>query len=301
MSIINSNNLTKKFKDKLALSKINLQINEGEIHAILGKNGAGKSTFIKIILGLIYPSSGSVQVLGKLPGIENKRIGYLAENITLYPHLSAIDNIKVASYLSNKRMSNNELDLILSKVNLLDAKNKASREFSLGMKRRLQLAMTLLINDDLPFVILDEPTNGLDINGLLWFKNLLKQYKKDGKTILLASHSITDLQDYITNYTIIDKGEIIKTDNWASATASIKRTQICFQKSDISLAISVLKDNNISFNLLDSNIVIDTEYSYRDVSKILYECGLFPESVDIIHNKLEDIFTDLVGKDDENI
>lgn len=103
--IIEAKNIVKKYKDKTVLNGINFNVGSGEIHAILGKNGAGKSTFIKIALGLIFPTSGSIMVYDGKPGNVNSKIGYLSENITLYPHLSAADNLRVAAYSASNKIS----------------------------------------------------------------------------------------------------------------------------------------------------------------------------------------------------
>lgn len=138
--ILNSIDLGKFYKEKRILKGVSFQVQEGEVHAILGKNGAGKSTFIKIALGLIYPTDGNITIYGKKPGISNSRVGYLSENITIYPHLSAKDNLKVAAYSANTKLSKEQIDTILRKVNLEDLfvlknKQKEARRCSLVSDR----------------------------------------------------------------------------------------------------------------------------------------------------------------------
>jgi len=165
--ILEINSLSKSYGKKKVLDNIDLTMEEGTVLAILGKNGAGKSTMIKSILGFNKINAGEVYILGDKPSNRRDEIGYLSENIALYPYLSAVDNIKIAALSSNIRLSKDKITDILETVNLTGSENKKIKEYSLGMKRRLQLAMAMLIKD-VKFLILDEPTNGLDINGMLW-------------------------------------------------------------------------------------------------------------------------------------
>ena len=294
--IINSQKITKKYKNKEVLKGIDFKVGEGEVHAILGKNGAGKSTFIKIALGLISPTAGKITIFDEKPGIKNYKIGYLSENITLYPHLSAKDNLKVAAYSSNEILSNFEIADILEKVSLADTGNKASIEFSLGMKRRLQLAMATMVKK-VDFLILDEPTNGLDINGLLWLKSYLKEIKENGVSILLASHAIFDLQDCITDYAIMKEGIIAKQGRWYEEQEIKQGINILVNKEEIAKTINLLKLNKFQFTIIaDGDIFLKTDMKYKEISKLLYMENIIPENISVIKNSLEKIYLETIGE-----
>lgn len=295
--VLQVRNLKKSFKGKKVLEGLNFQINDGEIYALLGKNGAGKSTFIKIALGLISSTDGDITVYGEKPGKKNSRVGYLSENITIYPYLSARDNLRVAAFSANREISDEKISSILKKINLENVGNKKANSFSLGMKRRLQLAMSSMIKE-VDFLILDEPTNGLDINGLIWFKNYLKELRESGVSILMASHAISELQECITNYIIINDGTIARQGNWIeeqNESSSFELTILPDMKENIK---NIFLENNENIYELKSNkIVWKTNKSYKEVCEFLYSRNLFPEDIKKKRKTLEDIFLETVGED----
>ena len=294
--IINVENLKKKYNDKIILNDINLTINEGEIVAILGKNGAGKSTFIKLLLGFIKSDSGNINIYDEQPGKNNNRIGYLSENITIYPYLSARDNIKVAALSANVQLDNKAIDEILRKVNLEDTEKKETKDFSLGMKRRLQLAITTMIKK-VDFLILDEPTNGLDVNGLLWFKSYLSEMKENKMTVLIASHSLTDLQDYITDYIILNNGIIEKKGKWdkTSKVTDINTYEILLNHESYGEAIKFFEYKTFDFNKEDNyKLLLRTTLDYKELSKLLFENDIFPDNIGLKQVSLEELFLKVV-------
>ncbi|MFZ7119431.1 MAG: ABC transporter ATP-binding protein [Eubacteriaceae bacterium] len=172
MLAVSINKLSKTYNNKNVLKNISLDIEKGKIYGILGKNGAGKTTLLKIICGLTKISRGDIYVFGKVPTTGNNNINYLSENISLYLHLTAYENLKIIYLMEGKKVNKKEIYNVLEKVSLLHMHNKHVRTFSLGMKRRLQLAMVLCTNQK-DLLILDEPTNGLDFDGMEWFKSTI--------------------------------------------------------------------------------------------------------------------------------
>jgi len=298
MIILEANNLKKTYKTKTALDCLSLKLNEGSIYGILGKNGAGKSTFIKISLGLVFPTSGEILVFNKSPNAINNRVGYLPENISIFPHLSAFENIDVVSLMANTKLSTKKIKDILEKVSLGDTGRKLSKDFSLGMKRRLQLAMTMLIKE-YEFIILDEPTNGLDISGMVWLKDEISNLKKSGVTILLASHSTKEMEDMITDYFIIGNGNICRSGKWDNNMGMRKINGAVIVCHDIQKCIHVLKQNNIKVTSQTNNsITTQTNHKYSELIKILSENGIFPENIKIIEESLQDIYVEALKKGD---
>ncbi|MBU3217973.1 ABC transporter ATP-binding protein [Clostridium estertheticum] len=208
--VLKVDNLSKTYKNIKVVDNINLNVKEGTIYGFLGPNGAGKSTTIRMILGLIKATSGTVKLFGDdIP--ENrikvlKRIGAIVESPSYYGHLSAYDNLKIWSEL--KGVNSNKIIEVLKLLNLSEAKSKKVNNFSLGMKQRLGIAQALIGDPD--FLILDEPTNGLDPMGIREIRNLLISLAKDfNKTIFISSHILSEMELIVDDVGIINKGKLL--------------------------------------------------------------------------------------------
>lgn len=208
MTVIDGSDVTKRYGAKRVLNGLSLQVEAGEVCALAGRNGAGKTTFLRLVLGLARPTGGHLRVLGAEPGAAHRRINYLSEDEAVYPHLSAADNIRVSLLARGEAAPKRKaVQQTLDTLALGQTGNKRARSFSLGMKRRLQLAMSSLVHEA-DLYILDEPTNGLDINGLLWFRDFLGDLKDRGAAVLLATHSLDELQDAVTHFAVLSDGRI---------------------------------------------------------------------------------------------
>lgn len=214
--IVYGRGLTKIFKDfwgrkkVAALADVDIEISQGQIFGLLGPNGAGKSTLIKLILGHLFPSSGRISVLGKDPrDIDNKhRIGYLPERSQLYKQLSAEETLGYFGELLglNKSQIKSRSEQLFEMVGLTSARKRKVGEFSHGMGRRLGLAQALL--NDPEFLILDEPTAGLDPVGCREVKDLILTLSKRGKTVLLTSHLLSDVEDVCDQLMLVYGGKV---------------------------------------------------------------------------------------------
>src|SRR5205809_67551 len=212
-------NLTKVYKDfwgrdkVRALNELNLTIHRGEVFGLLGPNGSGKSTTIKLLLGLIFPSRGTATVLGRPAGDTgvNEKIGFLPEESYLYRFLNGEEILKFYGKLFkiDRRTLNRRVPELLDIVGL-DAKSRKRklREYSKGMARRIGLAQALINNPDL--ILLDEPTTGLDPIGTREMKDLILSLKQQGKTVLLCSHLLADVQDVCDRITILFRGQMME-------------------------------------------------------------------------------------------
>ena len=208
--------LTKTFRDfwrrprVRAVDDVSFQINRGEIFGLLGPNGSGKSTTIKILLGLLHPTSGRVAVLGKPPTDVNvkKRIGYLPEESYLYQFLNARETLDYYGKLFELERSVRlkRIDELLDMVGLTAVQYRQVREYSKGMQRRIGIAQALI--NDPEFLILDEPTTGLDPIGSRQIKDLIILLGKRGKTVLLSSHMLADVEDCVDRMAILYGGKI---------------------------------------------------------------------------------------------
>ncbi len=208
MELITVKNLNKKFKSKEVLSDINLSIEKGEIYGLIGNNGAGKTTLLRILCNMLQPTSGTI-TLHKEAFVSDVPIGALINGPELYFDMTAYQNIKAKALALNVRYSDNEIYELLDLVGLEDTGKKTVRTFSMGMKQRLGIALALVGDPDL--LILDEPINGLDPQGILEIRNLLTRIKKDrGVTIIISSHILDELAKTATRFCVLHKSRIIK-------------------------------------------------------------------------------------------
>ncbi|WP_347375079.1 ABC transporter ATP-binding protein [Aequorivita sp. Q41] len=298
--VVQTKNLNFSYsKNKKDIEDLELKVPKGSIYGFLGPNGSGKSTTIRLILGLLKKNSGTVALFGELFNGQSRlkvlnKVGGLIENPSLYEHLNAIDNLKIsANYRQN--ISSSRIFEVLEIVNLTNAKNKRVKEYSLGMKQRLGLAISLLSNPEL--IILDEPTNGLDPKGIIEMRTLIKDLnKKFGTTIFISSHLLSEIEKTCTHVGIIRNGKMLYQDTVASLKES-KGTNI---KLEIEVdkpiegmsALKNLKMENIS--LLDGFIQIEVK-SKNEITNVIDV--LRTERINIyqvsIKNNLEELFLSL--------
>ena len=200
----------------MAVDHVSMSINHGDIYGFIGVNGAGKTTFMRMICGLIRPSGGELELYGQTEGKAlykaRKKMGALIENPALYPNLSAMENLEVQRrYLGigGGKAAGERLKALLELVGLKDTGRKKAGEFSLGMKQRLGLAIALTGSPG--FIILDEPTIGLDPVGKVEFRNLLLQLNREkGLTILFSSHDLSEMEQLATRYGFLNRGRLVK-------------------------------------------------------------------------------------------
>jgi len=219
-AIIDTNNLTKRYHDMLAVNELNLKVEQKEIFGFLGPNGAGKTTTILMLIGLTEPTSGSASVCGfdptRKPLEIKRRVGYLPENPGFYEDLSAEENLRYIAQLNHIPMTNNGQKMIevLEQVGLADDRRRPVREYSRGMKQRLGFAEVLVKQPEV--VILDEPTLGIDPDGVTRILDLITELNRErGLTVLLCSHLLHQVQQICHRIGIIVKGKMIvqgKTD-----------------------------------------------------------------------------------------
>lgn len=214
--IIETRSLTKIYRDfwgrqkVRALNALDLEIRRGEIFGLLGPNGSGKSTTIKLLLGLVFPSSGQALVFGKeaTDAKKNERIGYLPEESYLYKFLNAEETLDFYGRLFNMSAAvrKERIDQLIDMVGLNWARKRQLREYSKGMTRRIGLAQALINDPEL--ILLDEPTSGLDPIGTREMKDLILKLRDQGKTILMSSHLLPDVQDVCDRIAILHQGEL---------------------------------------------------------------------------------------------
>lgn len=215
-NVIEIRNLSKVYRDfwgrkkVQAVKSLSLDVRKGEVFGLLGPNGSGKTTTIKMLLGLLFPTSGEISILGKKASdvAKNERIGYLPEESYLYRFLNADETLDFYGRLFN--LSNEDrakrADELIKMVGLNNARRRQLKEYSKGMTRRIGLAQALINDPEL--VLLDEPTSGLDPIGTREMKDLILNLKEQGKTVVLCSHQLADVQDVSDRIAVLFQGEL---------------------------------------------------------------------------------------------
>ena len=229
--VISTENLTKVYKVLLsrrkvtALSNLNISVKKGEIFGLLGPNGSGKTTTVKLLLGLVYPTAGSVHILGKpSTDVEMKNnIGFLPEETYLYKFLNADETLDFYGKLFSipRKERKRRIEYLIDLVGIASARKRPLKQYSKGMLRRVGLAQALINDPEL--VILDEPTSGLDPLGTRDIKDLILDMKNEGKTVFMCSHLLADVQDICDRVAILNKGELQVL---GSVTELISKTDI---------------------------------------------------------------------------
>lgn len=209
--IFQTKNISKSYKHVNVLDQVNMTVKRGEIYGLIGENGAGKTTLIRLLTGLAKPSAGALCLFGsqgKNMAVQRSRMGCIIEGPSLYPEMTAMENLEVQR--RQRGIPGKEsLDHVLTLVNLKHAGKKKVKNFSLGMRQRLALAIALLGTPE--FLVLDEPINGLDPVGILELRNLLKRLNKERRiTILISSHILSELNQLATCYGILSQGKLLQ-------------------------------------------------------------------------------------------
>lgn len=293
--------LSKKYGKSVVLDHVNMKINNGEIYGLIGKNGAGKTTLIRLITGLSKPSNGSIELFGEFSEkelkVQRKRMGTLVEMPAMFEDMTAAENLeflRLQKGIPGKKC----IDENLRKVGLLDSKNKKVKKYSLGMKQRLGIAMALL--GDPEFIILDEPTNGLDPVGIVEIRELLKRLnKEDGVTILISSHLLSELYQLVTCYGILHNGRIVEEITKAQLDDKCKKA-IELKVDDTEKAVWVLETilNIKQFKVLPDGIIKVYEYVNEPeiISQALAKEHIIIKQIVIKGDELETYYMKMVGE-----
>ncbi len=205
MSILKVENLTKNYGRIRALNGISFSVPSGCVFGILGPNGSGKTTLLGIIMSVLKATSGTYQLFDEVPNDDHrKKIGTLLETPNFYHYLSAVQNLKISAAIKGR--GHDDIARVLEVVNLTQRKDSAFSTYSLGMKQRLAIGAALLGNPDV--LVFDEPTNGLDPVGIAEIRSLIKRLSQEGKTIIMASHLLDEVEKVCTHVAILKQGDL---------------------------------------------------------------------------------------------
>lgn len=293
MEVIQTNSLSKRFGATLAVNNISIHVKQGEIYGFLGLNGAGKTTLIRMLLGMIKPDSGTISLFGKpiTSKSQNRNdIGYLVETPYSYPNLSVYENLKVIGKLRHLT-DKNAIENIIEKLKLTKYKNTPAQALSLGNQQRLGLAKALIHEPKL--LILDEPINGLDPEGIVQVRNLLIELAQKGSTIFLSSHILGEISKLAHRIGIIHEGKLIKELTTDELSNQIIK-KILVQTTDNQKALHYLQNSNYSAVQTNTDeIEISSPQAVahpEHISKLLTECGLPPKQIFLFTEDLEMFF-----------
>jgi ABC-2 type transport system ATP-binding protein len=291
--ILEVKNLTKKFK-QIAVNNISFDVEKGNVYGLLGPNGSGKSTTFGMLLSTINPTSGNWKWFGK-EGTDTdtlKKIGAIIEQPNFYPYLNAEKNLEIVATI--KGVSYKRIDEVLETVDLLARKKDAFSTYSLGMKQRLAIASALLANPEV--LILDEPTNGLDPEGIIQIRDIINSIARSGTTIIVASHLLDEIEKICSHVIVLKRGTAI----YSGSVDAMSNTKGFFElKSDnTELLISALNQLNIFSSVKETNQLIIAQIS-EDISASELNKKLFEKGVSLSHlqkkkESLETQFLELV-------
>ncbi len=291
--------LSKSYGKRLAVDKLDLQVDRGELFGFLGPNGAGKTTTIRMALGLIAPTGGSIEILGLEVRSHRSqvlpRVGALVESPALYGYLSGRDNLRAIGNLLGGA-SEKRIDEVLDIVSLKGRDRDRVRTYSMGMKQRLGLAMALLNDPDV--LILDEPANGLDPAGIVEMRDLLRELAGQGKTVFISSHVLSEVQQICTRVAIINHGKLVRVAPVHDLLQSSGEYEVKVDAPAEVLATLRLQPWAQQARVEDGIVVTPApDGRGRNLIKFLVDSGHVPDSVSERQKDLEDIFLSLTGGD----
>lgn len=298
--VIQISSLSKRFKDLLAVDELELHVNRGDVFGFLGPNGAGKSTTIRMMLSLISPTSGTINIFGKSL-LENRKeiltnIGAIVEKPDFYQYLPAIKNLEILAKISGKEVSSKRIIELLDLVGLKDRAGSKVKTYSHGMKQRLGIAQALLHDPEL--IVLDEPTTGLDPQGMKEIRDLILRLSKDeNKTIFLSSHILSEIELVANRMIIINKGKKI-VEGEVSNLLNSNKVKVTVEVENIITVKNILETtkwlnqiesisaNKINFNLEQNEIPL--------LNKFLVENGIMVNALVPVRS-LEDYFLNITS------
>ena len=299
MNLIETKDLCKKYGDKLVIDHVNMHVPEKAIYGFVGENGSGKTTIMRLVSGLANPTSGEYSLFGnnfkdRKIYQARKQVSAIVETVSLVPSLTAKQNMIYQELYQGIKLSEEEREALLKKVNLADVENKKVKNYSLGMRQRLGIALALMSKPKLMF--LDEPMNGLDPEGIAELRDLLIELnQKDGITVLISSHILSELEKIASCYGFISKGKLIEE---ISAEELQKRC-----KKSLNLKVGNLdaaKEILANLKLKDVNVYPNGEIKIYDdikVNKVVMafdKAGVELLGIHTSEGSVEDYYLDLV-------
>ena len=292
-TILKISNLHKKFRKVHAVNDVSLEIKKGNVYGILGPNGSGKSTTLGIVLNVVNKTSGDFEWFGGKVATHDalKKVGAIIERPNFYPYMTAKENLELVCKIKGTPFS--KVDEKLELVGLLERKNDKFRTYSLGMKQRLAIASALL--NDPEILILDEPTNGLDPQGIRQIRDIIKVIASQGTTILLASHLLDEVEKVCTHVVVLRKGEML----YQGTVHNMIENNSFFElkSNDIVRLKTVLDQHSFVENTVEEDgkllVYLKQDIAAQDLNSYLFEQNIVLEHLVKRKNSLEEQFLEL--------
>jgi ABC-2 type transport system ATP-binding protein len=294
-NVLEIQGLSKNYGSVKALQNVSFSVPQGSIYGLLGPNGSGKTTTLGIVLDVLNANSGSFQWFGQpYSGDIKRRIGAILETPNFYPYLSAYKNLQIVADI--KKVSHTEIDKVLEVTGLSQRRNSPFSSFSLGMKQRLSLASALLGNPEV--LVLDEPTNGLDPQGIADVRELILNIASQGKPILIASHLLDEVEKVCTHVAVLQKG-VLKAEGPVSEILA-SQDQVLVLIDEPEKALILLQGLQFIQSIKSDrgwlNLVLKNGGTSTDVNKALFGNGLVASQLVIRKKSLESQFLEIVNK-----
>lgn len=295
MTVLQISGLTKKYGKITALKSLDLKIEQGNVYGLLGPNGSGKTTTLGIILGILKQDDGSFSWFGDKYGDQYRlKIGAILETPNFYPYLNADENLEIIRHIKNDQ--NADFTELLTMVNLVDRRKSNFSTYSLGMKQRLAIAATLIGEPEV--LIFDEPTNGLDPQGIAEVREILKKIANTGKTVIMASHILDEVEKICSHVAIIKKGQLLATGPVGSIINSDITVELA--SNDMHLLKSFLAGIPMvkSLHMLDKfiEITVDQNEDFAILNKLAFDNGIILTHFVGRKKRLETEFLEITSK-----
>ena len=295
--ILRINKLSKRFGKIQAVDKLDLEVNKGQVFGILGPNGSGKTTTLGMILDVVAPDEGSFQWFDHTNTVDaRKQIGAILETPCFYPYLTAVQNLRISAHI--KKCGTGNIDNVLKQVGLFDRKDDKFKTYSLGMKQRLSIGSALLSNP--PVLILDEPTNGLDPEGIAEVRDLIKDVAASGKTIVMASHLLDEVQKVCSHFCVLRKGKKLHEGNVHDTLGEINKVEVA--ATDMIKLEAVINNfpGKSDYHQNGSSILvtINEDATATDLNNYCFEKGITLKTLFTHRNSLEQEFLKILREND---
>lgn len=293
-TVLSIQNLTKHFGKIKAVNNLNLEVRKGEVFGMLGPNGSGKTTTLGMLMGVVNPTSGTFSWFGEKPSNQvRKKIGAVLEHPIFYPYLTGQKNLELNAMI--KQCPTENIDKVLGLVELSERRNDKYKTYSLGMKQRLAIASALL--NDPTLLILDEPTNGLDPMGIAEIREIIKKIAANGKTIILASHLLDEVQKVCTHFAILKRGNLIHTgpvDDVGNGAETVEVNAETPQLNELLLQFT----GTSSINRENGSYVVSLREGFhsKDLNQFLFEKGTVATHLVTKRKSLEKQFLEILAE-----
>ncbi len=297
--VVETSGLTKRFGERTAVANVDLHVPRGAAFGYLGPNGAGKTTLIRMLLGLTQASAGTMRLLGR-PVPEERaaalaRVGAIVEEPRFHGHLTGRENLTVIA-AARERQAHARIDGALARVGLSERADERVKRYSLGMRQRLGVARSLLADPEL--LILDEPTNGLDPAGIREFRDMIRGFVAEGRTVLLSSHLLDEVEKICDEVAIVDQGKVVAQGAIAELAAAGKQT-ILIATSDDEQALTILSDHraveSVTAESTGLRVTLGSDES-DDISRRLVLGGLAIRRFEPARVSLEQRFLEITSR-----